>query len=107
MLRGKPPATDTEQDGEDRGTPVTFSGDGGSRVQGFGAEVAQHVVHSLVVPEEAGPDDILVEHLRPVPGHGGHAPQQEQALRGGETLQSWKMAGQAAAERGRPQKRGR
>lgn len=88
MFQGKLPAPDTEQDGGDRGTHVTFSGDAGSHVQGFGAEVAQHVVHGLVVPEEAGPDNVLVDHLRPVPGHGSHAPHQEQALRGGEMLQS-------------------
>lgn len=44
-------------------TRITFSGDGRGCIQCFGAEVAEHCVHSTVVLEEAGADDVVVEHL--------------------------------------------
>lgn len=40
------------------------------------------MVYCLVVLQEAGPDDILVQHVGAIPGDGRHAPDQEQALQG-------------------------
>ena len=58
----------------------TFSGEVLGSTHGLAAEVAHHVVHRGLMPEEDGPNNFVVDDLGAVPCHRGHAPQQEETL---------------------------
>lgn len=46
------------------------------------AEVAEHTIYSLVVLQEPGTDEAVIQHLGAIPRDGSHAPQQEETLGG-------------------------